>query len=321
MRYLDLEAVQAFVFVADLKSFTRAAEAMGSTQSAVSLKLKRLEDGLGRRLIERTPRRVRISADGEMFLDAARGLIGAQERALATFAAERRRLAIGISHHIVGAELPALLRRMGEHDPSLIVEIRVAGSEDVLKEFDAGGLDAALVLRHDDTRRDGEVLLQERFGWFAASDWTRAARRAAAHRHPVRDMRAARELGSCARRRGHPLDRGVCRRRHRNDRCGRIGGPCGRSARAALRAAGRDRRRRTALAAGIGAVGRGAALARERGAIARRLAEFCGRVPRNRREVRRSSAITGELRFDRVDADDQTLVDVALVALDHSIAD
>jgi DNA-binding transcriptional LysR family regulator len=172
MRYLDLEAIQAFVFVADLKSFTRAAEAMGSTQSAVSLKLKRLEDGLGRRLIERTPRRVRISADGEVFLDAARGLIGAQERALATFAAERRRLAIGISHHIIGAELPALLRRMGEHDPSLIVEIRIAGSEDVLKEFDAGGLDAALVLRHGDTRRDGEVLLQERFGWFAASDWT-----------------------------------------------------------------------------------------------------------------------------------------------------
>ena len=52
MKALDVEAVQAFVLVADLNSFTRAAEAMDSTQSAISLKIKRLEDGLGRRLIE-----------------------------------------------------------------------------------------------------------------------------------------------------------------------------------------------------------------------------------------------------------------------------
>ena len=48
MKTLDIEAVQAFVLTADLKSFTRAAEAMDTTQSAVSLKIKRLEHGLGR---------------------------------------------------------------------------------------------------------------------------------------------------------------------------------------------------------------------------------------------------------------------------------
>jgi DNA-binding transcriptional LysR family regulator len=63
MKALDIEAVQAFVLTADLKSFTRAAEAMDTTQSAISLKIKRLEDGLGRRLLERTPRLVRLSAD------------------------------------------------------------------------------------------------------------------------------------------------------------------------------------------------------------------------------------------------------------------
>jgi DNA-binding transcriptional LysR family regulator len=172
MKSLDLESVQAFVFVADFKSFTRAAEAMSSTQSAVSLKLKRLEDRLGRKLIERTPRRVRISADGELFLDAARELITAQERALATFAIQQRRLSIGISHHVTGPELPVILKRMGAQEPSLVVEIQVASSDDVLKDFDAGGLDAAIVLRHDAARRDGEVLMKERFGWFAASDWS-----------------------------------------------------------------------------------------------------------------------------------------------------
>ena len=47
MKVLDLDAVRAFVLVADLHSFTRAADALDTTQSAVSLKLKRLEAHLG----------------------------------------------------------------------------------------------------------------------------------------------------------------------------------------------------------------------------------------------------------------------------------
>jgi DNA-binding transcriptional LysR family regulator len=87
-------------------------------------------------------------------------------------AAERRRLSIGISHHVVGPELPVILKRMGAQEPSLVTEIRVAGSDEVLKDFDEGSLDAAIVLRHDAARRDGEVLMTERFGWFSAVDWS-----------------------------------------------------------------------------------------------------------------------------------------------------
>src|ERR1043165_1506597 len=98
MRALDLDTVQAFVLVADLASFTRAAEAAGTTQSAVSLKLKKLEQRLGRRLVERTPRLVRLSDDGAAFLDRARDLLAAHDRALGGDAAHRR-LDIGISDH------------------------------------------------------------------------------------------------------------------------------------------------------------------------------------------------------------------------------
>src|SRR5207245_9594176 len=90
MKALDIEAVQAFVLTADMKSFTRAAEAMDTTQSAVSLKIKRLEDGLGRRLLERTPRLVRLSADGSALLGPARTLVAAHHGALASFGLERR---------------------------------------------------------------------------------------------------------------------------------------------------------------------------------------------------------------------------------------
>jgi len=171
MRTLDIEAVQAFLLVADMKSFTRAAEALDTTQAAISLKIKRLEDGLGQRLLERTPRLVRLSADGTNFLGPARALVAAHQGALDSFGVAQRRLVIGMSHHIVGAELPIVLKRMNSMEPSLVVEMRVAASRDVLDDFDRGLLDAAIVLRHDDRRRDGEVILEEGFGWMAAPDF------------------------------------------------------------------------------------------------------------------------------------------------------
>jgi len=78
----------------------------------VSLKIKRLEDGLGRRLLDRTPRLVRLSADGGTFLGPARALIAARGGAIGSFGVARRRPIVGITDHIVGAELPVLLKRM-----------------------------------------------------------------------------------------------------------------------------------------------------------------------------------------------------------------
>lgn len=171
MKTLDLEAVQAFVLIADLRSFTRAAQAIDSTQAAVSLKIKRLEERMGRRLVERTPRLVRLSTEGMAFLDAARDLVSSHERAVRAFTTERKRLVIGISHLMVGPELPSLLRSVSEHDGSLMFELRVAGSREILASFDDGSLDAAIVLRQDDDRRNGETLFRERFAWVAANDW------------------------------------------------------------------------------------------------------------------------------------------------------
>lgn len=171
VKALDLDAVKAFVFVADLQSFTRAAEALHTTQSTISLKLRRLEDQLGRRLLERTPRQVRLSAEGAVFLEAARSLVGAHERAVSSFQAEQRRLVIGVSHLIVGSELPGLLRRMNEHDPNLLIEMRVAGSREVMQAYEEGTLDAALVAQPQHRRHQGEVIFTENFAWIAAAHW------------------------------------------------------------------------------------------------------------------------------------------------------
>lgn len=168
LRSLDLEAVQAFVLVADLRSFTHAAEALGTSQSAVSLKLKRLETQLGRRLLERTPRLVRLSADGGIFLERARDLLKAQERALAELSGEERRLVLGISEHVGGIALAEVLAHLAQHDPRLIIDIRLGHSQELREGFEAGRFDA-VIIRRDRERRDGERLFQDPLGWFAAS--------------------------------------------------------------------------------------------------------------------------------------------------------
>ena len=91
MKTLDLDAVQTFALTASLMNFTRVAEATGTTQSAVSLKLKRLETFLGKRLFERTPRSVRLTDDGTAFLAHAKALLAANERALAAEAGPAER--------------------------------------------------------------------------------------------------------------------------------------------------------------------------------------------------------------------------------------
>ncbi len=174
MPTLDVDAVRAFVTIVDLQSFTRAAEALGATQGAISVKLKRLEDRLGHRLIERTPRLVRLSAQGAVFLDSARDFLAAHDRAIAGLSSARRRFALGIAAHVAGPEVPTLLARLNAHDPALTIEVRLDNSRNLLDAFDRGEIDAAIIRREDD-RRDGEILAPEHFGWFATPGFAHRA--------------------------------------------------------------------------------------------------------------------------------------------------
>lgn len=164
---LDIDAVRAFTLVAELSSFTRAAQAVGMTQSAISLQLKRLEDRLALRLVERTPRSVRLTEDGVSFLARARDLLAAHDRALSPAEIPERRLTLGFSDHAAGPDLPALLARVAGFDPSLHLNVRVGFSDTLLDDFEAGTLDA-VVVRRERHRRGGETLLDDTFGWFAA---------------------------------------------------------------------------------------------------------------------------------------------------------
>ncbi|PDT91586.1 LysR family transcriptional regulator [Bradyrhizobium sp. Y36] len=164
---LDIATVQAFLLVADLQSFTRAAEALGTTQAAVSLKLQRLETLLGKRLVERSPRAVRLTADGASFLDRARALMAAHDLALSGEASATQSLSLGISDHAAGPELVPLLERLHAMSANLTLAVTIGFSREMQDAYDAGELDAVIV-RQEGSRRGGEKLAEDEFGWFAS---------------------------------------------------------------------------------------------------------------------------------------------------------
>lgn len=171
---LDLDDVAAFLQAAELTSFTKAAKVLGMAQSLVSTRVKRLERRLGHVLLQRHPRLVRLTPEGERFLPAARALLAAQEQAVAVFAERRERIAVGISEQAVGSDIAAVLARLARRDPSLAIDLRIERSQALEDAFERGELDTVIV-RRVQPGRTGEVLREDVFGWFAVAALQRPA--------------------------------------------------------------------------------------------------------------------------------------------------
>ncbi len=162
---LDLISVRLFVLAAELGSLTRAAEAAGTVQPAVSQRIRLLEQHLGHRLLERTPRLVRVTDRGAVFLEKARVLLAAHDEATAFAEQAPFRFSLGVSDHAVGGALEALLRQVrAALPPSAAVEVRHAMSPILRDAFEAGALDA-IVVRRECGASEGEVLGLDPVGW------------------------------------------------------------------------------------------------------------------------------------------------------------
>jgi len=165
---LDLESVRLFVLAADLGNLTRAAEVAGTVQPIVSQRLKGLEAALGYKLLERSPRFVRLTPRGSLFLERARPLLSAHEAALNLEDRPAVRIGLGMSDHAVGVALEHVLRRVRAALPSrATIDVRVDLSTQLREQFDSGDMDA-VVIRREGRGKEGEVLGLDPLGWRAA---------------------------------------------------------------------------------------------------------------------------------------------------------
>jgi DNA-binding transcriptional LysR family regulator len=144
MRREDLADLTAFLAVADERSFTRAAAKLGTSQSALSHTVRRLESSLGLRLLTRTTRSVAPTDAGERLLETLRPAIDDIETRLANLSALRAKPAgmvrITTSENAAEAILwPALARLLPDY-PDIKVELNLQGglTDIVTERYDAG---------------------------------------------------------------------------------------------------------------------------------------------------------------------------------------
>lgn len=146
---VELQQMRYVVAVAELGSFTRAAERCFVVQSALSHQVARLEQELGTRLFHRTSRQVRLSAAGEAFLPVARQCLDAAERAVAEVAAAtgeiRGTLAVGLVPTVAAIDVPVVLREFREQHPQVRLRLETGGSDDFLRQVAEGALDVAFL--------------------------------------------------------------------------------------------------------------------------------------------------------------------------------
>lgn len=144
MRGLELRHLRCFVTLADACNFGRAAERLGMSQPAVSQMLKRLEDLLGQRLLDRTRSAVSLTPAGALFLVQAHRALAAVEEAMEDvrrgFAGEVGRLRFGLSVPSLYNQAPAMIRAFRGQRP----EVEVAIASVPSGEQEAALLDRAI---------------------------------------------------------------------------------------------------------------------------------------------------------------------------------
>ena len=160
---ISTRQLDAFVNLADLKSFTRAAVLSHLSQPAFSALIRSLEDATGARLFDRTTRTVEMTAEGQVFLEAARRILHDAQRALSDIndhtARKRGRVALAVLPSLAAGWLPQLLAEFHQAYPGIELSVEDVLSEACIQSVRSGRADFALA----STRADSAELQAEDF--------------------------------------------------------------------------------------------------------------------------------------------------------------
>ncbi len=146
----DLRQVRSLVAVAETESFTRAAELLGVTQSAVSHSIRALETMLDCQLVERAGKRVALSQNGTILLRRFKAAIGELEKADEELGLLKRwgqgRLRVGATHTLCTYLLPAVMREFRGLYPRCEIHIESGDTWELIDFLDRSEIDLVLGL-------------------------------------------------------------------------------------------------------------------------------------------------------------------------------
>lgn len=170
-RNLDLTALRALVAVADTGGVTRAAGLLNLTQSAVSMQIKRLEEGLGQSFFSRAQRKLTLTPEGEQLLGYARRMLELNDEALGrlTDTAYEGEIRLGVPHDIVYPQIPRILKAMAADYPRVRINLDSCFTAKLKDGFARGEYDVILTTEAA-PGAGGERLATRKLVWVGAPE-------------------------------------------------------------------------------------------------------------------------------------------------------
>ena len=167
---LDPDLLQAFVAVAEHRSFTRAAVALNRTQSAVSMQVKRLEERLQTELFHRNRTNVDLSAAGEGLLGYARRILTLNDEAVGRVREQNveGRVRLGVMDDYGTLIVPPLLASFVASFPLIHIEMETGLTSTMTDRL--GGAYDLVIAMHPEGRTEGELLRMEQAVWATSAE-------------------------------------------------------------------------------------------------------------------------------------------------------
>jgi len=167
---IDVDQLRTFIAIVETGSFTKAAEVVHKTQSAVSMQMKRLEERVSRPVFARDGRASKLTEDGERLLDYARRIVKLNVEALAAFddAELTGRVRLGVPDDYADRYLPEIMARFSRAYPSVELTVVCEPSVALFEHIDGNELDLAIVTDCDSSRTS-ESFRRERLLWVTSN--------------------------------------------------------------------------------------------------------------------------------------------------------
>ena len=175
IRNIPTDLLRTFVKVVDTGSFTRAAEAVGRTQSAVSLQMRRLEGVLDAQLFVRGSHRVRLTAQGDTVLEYGKRMLALNDEVVTSLAGPTVAgcVRLGAPHEYTASLLPVVLGKFAQSHPGVMLEVTCDLSKNLIHRMKEGEFDLVVALHDNPQDQGGMKVLTEPLVWITSRDHLR----------------------------------------------------------------------------------------------------------------------------------------------------
>lgn len=170
---IDTLTLKNFITICELGSFSEAADAVGRTQSAISLQIKKLEQTFGCQLFDRSKHKPILTEQGKTFLGYAKQIVHLQFEAYSLLHEPdiKGKIRLGAPEDFATHYLPAILSKFIKQHPNVQLSVACDLTLNLIAGFKKREYDIVLVKRDPNKVKGGKKVWREPLVWASAEHW------------------------------------------------------------------------------------------------------------------------------------------------------